>query len=84
MFTVHTSFSANWKLEEYSLKMLRLNWILFNNFSNWTFALFLCKLPYLKDAQAKGKVRFDWIVSMCVMFCMNFRESKNLILIRNS
>lgn len=51
VLTVHIFFY--WKLEEYSLKMLRLNWILYENFINWTFALFLSKLPYLKDAQTK-------------------------------
>lgn len=76
----HFFFPENWKLEEYSLKMLRLNWILYKKIISWTFALFLCKLPYLKDAQAKWKVRFDWSVCMCVMFCMNFRDRKNLIL----
>lgn len=40
----------------------------------------LYKLPYLKDAQAKWKIRFDCSGCMCIMFCMNFRERKNLIL----
>lgn len=77
---VNGSHFFPWNLEGYSLKMLRLKWILYKNFINWTFALFLCKLPYLKDAQAKWKVRFDWSVCMCVMVYVNFTESKNLIL----